>query len=96
MRTVPLFTILFGVGLINGGPIFAQNATNPDTPIAPLAQSQKTDGESPTMVGPGSAVHRQKTDGESPTMIGPGSAAYKQQTQSLSHGDPNSGVLKQN
>ena len=41
---------------------------------------QKTDGDSPTTVGPGSAAYKQKTDGNSPTMVGPGSGAYKQKT----------------
>jgi hypothetical protein len=59
---------------------------------------QKTDGDSPTTVGPGSIAYKQETDGDSPTMVGPGSKAFKQKTQSLSHSDPSSpvGTAKQN
>ena len=38
---------------------------------------QPTDGESPTLVGPGSGAYKQRTDGESPTLVGPGSGAFK-------------------
>lgn len=60
-------------------------------------QTQKTDGNSPTTTGPGSAAGKQKTDGDSPTMTGPGSAASKQRTDgdSPSMVGPGSGAAKQ-
>jgi hypothetical protein len=62
-----------------------------------MAYKQKTDGASPTTVGPGSMAYKQKTDGESPTIVGPGSGAYKQKTQSMSHSDGSPvGIAKQN
>ena len=87
MRTSRLSILAVGLGFLMAAPAFAQST----------ATKQKTqDGNSPTMVGPGSKAYKQQTqDGNSPTMVGPGSKAYKQQTQSLSHGNAPVGVAKQ-
>ncbi len=65
--------------------IFAAGTLAAASAMAQTTPSQKQqiqDGNSPTMVGPGSAASKQRTqDGNSPTMVGPGSAAYKQRTQ---------------
>ena len=77
MKSLFVSTLLVAAGLLLSVPVFAQSSS---------ATSQKTDGESPTMVGPGSGAYKQKTqsvnlaskqktDGESPTMVGPGSGA---------------------
>jgi hypothetical protein len=56
---------------------------------------QRTDGDAPTVTGPGNLADKQKTDGEAPTTVGPGSQASTQGTESLSHSDPAAGTLKQ-
>jgi hypothetical protein len=66
----------------------------PGSGASKTASKQRTDGDSPTMVGPGSGASKQRTDGDSPSMVGPGSGAAKQAAQSLSHGDPSQ--LKKN
>jgi hypothetical protein len=70
MRILHLSVIMLGAGLLVASPSFAQ--TSP--------QKQKTDGDSPTMVGPASGASKQRTDGDSPTVVGPASGAYKQRT----------------
>lgn len=80
-----------------GVPAFAQTMSNTAKPGVQTAQKQRTDGSSPTMVGPGSGAYKQRTDGSSPTMVGPGSGAFKQRTRSFSHSDGSpEGVMKQN
>jgi hypothetical protein len=56
---------------LGAAPVFAQS----------LPRGQRTDGDSPTMVGPASQAFKQRTDGEAPAMIGPGSKAFVQKTQ---------------
>jgi hypothetical protein len=85
MRILPAAAALMVASVLIAAPVFAQSSTK-----------QKTDGDSPTTVGPGSKAYKQRTDGDSPTTVGPGSKAYKQKTQSLSHADPNAGMAKQN
>jgi hypothetical protein len=73
MKLTSSLSFLMGAVLFIAIPALAQT-------MAPPAASQKTDGEAPTIVEPGSAAYKQKTDGEAPTIVGPGSAAYKQKT----------------
>jgi hypothetical protein len=83
MNTLKLSAVMVAAGLLVGAPAFAQ--TSPDAPKQMTAK-QKTDGEGPTQVGPGSAAYRQRTDGEGPTVIGPASGAFKQKTQGVPGG----------
>ncbi|MEA2792017.1 MAG: hypothetical protein QOG73_4423 [Acetobacteraceae bacterium] len=80
-------------GLLIAAPAFAQ--TTPNTPKSSV-QKQKTDGDSPTTVGPGSKAYKQQTDGNSPTAVGPGSQAFKQRTdgESPTVVGPGSGAYK--
>ncbi len=70
MRTLRLSVFAAAAGLLMAAPAFAQTPTH----------KQRTDGNSPTMVGPASGASKQRTDGDSPTMVGPASGAYKQRT----------------
>ncbi len=74
MKPTSVLPLLMGATLLIAIPALAQTTVTPTTPIA---SSQKTDGEAPTIVGPGSAAYKQGTDGEAPTVVGPGSGAYK-------------------
>jgi hypothetical protein len=87
MKTSRLSAFAIGAALLMAAPAFAQ--TSP--------AKQKTDGDSPTTVGPGSAAYKQKTDGSSPTVTGPGSMASKQRTDGDSPTivGPGSGAYKQ-
>jgi hypothetical protein len=87
MRILPASAALMVASMLIAAPVFAQSSSK-----------QKTDGDSPTTVGPGSAAYKQKSDGDSPTTVGPGSKAYKQKTQSMSHSWPSTpnGMAKQN
>ena len=87
MKILGLSVSLMAAGLLLAAPSFAQTSTG---------EKQKTDGNSPTTVGPASGASKQRTDGNSPTMVGPGSAAFKQRTQSFAHPDGSpAGVAKQ-
>lgn len=44
-----------------GVPAFAQTMSNTAKPGVQTAQKQRTDGSSPTMVGPGSGAFKQRT-----------------------------------
>jgi hypothetical protein len=71
--------VLFA-SLLIAAPAFAQAPqTQKQTPAAPAqtsqAPKQKTDGNSPTMVGPASGAYKQKTQGDLPE-VGPASGAY--------------------
>ena len=72
MKKLGFSIIALAAGLLIGAPAFAQSTS---------AGKQKTDGNSPTDVGPGSAAYKQHTDGSSPTDVGPGSGAYKPNTK---------------
>ncbi len=87
MKTSHLSALAIGAALLMAAPAFAQ--TSP--------AKQKTDGDSPTMVGPGSKASKQKTDGDGLTQVGPGSRAYKQKTDGdgLTQVGPGSGAYKQ-
>jgi hypothetical protein len=88
MRFLNVSATVLAAGLLAAVPAFAQT---------PSAQKQPTqDGNSPTMVGPGSVATKQRTQEGSPVDVGPGSKAYKQRTQSLSHGDVPADATKQN
>ncbi len=82
MRLHNLSRFMMLAGLLVAAPALAQT-----TPTTTATTKQKTDGNSPTMVGPASGAYKQHTDGSGagPTMVGPASGAYKQQTQSLIH-----------
>jgi hypothetical protein len=69
MKIFSVSAVMMVAGVLIAAPVFAQ-----------LPSKQKTDGDSPTIVGPGSAAYKQKTDGDSPTIVGPGSEAFKQKT----------------
>jgi len=91
MRHLRTLALALAAGTIMVGSALAQqNSTNhpPD--------KQKTDGDSPTTVGPGSRAYKQATDGNSPTTVGPGSGAYKQHTDGNSPTvvGPGSGAYK--
>jgi hypothetical protein len=93
MRISALSGALLAAGMLIAVPAFAQSPTDaPKTGV----QKQRTDGDSPTMVGPGSQASKQKTDGGSLPMVGPGSGAYKQKTdgESLPMVGPGSGAYK--
>jgi len=62
------------------GTIMVGSALAQQTSTKHSTGKQKTDGDSPTTVGPGSGAYKQATDGDSPTTVGPGSGAYKQHT----------------
>jgi hypothetical protein len=64
-------------GLLVAAPVFAQTA---QTPTKNTVEKQRTDGDAPTVVGPGSKAFKQQTDGGAPAMVGPGSQAFKQRT----------------
>jgi hypothetical protein len=81
MKPTSALSLLMGATLLIAIPALAQTTT---TPTAATPSSQKTDGESPTVVGPGSGAYKQGTDGAAPTVVGPGSAAYKQSTDGAS------------
>jgi hypothetical protein len=87
MTTFRLSVLVTGAALLLAAPAFAQ--TSP--------AKQKTDGDSPTMVGPGSKAYKQKTDGDGLTQVGPGSKAYKQKTDGdgLTQVGPGSKAYKQ-
>ncbi len=76
-------------------PAIAQTTTNTSKAAV---EKQRTDGNSPTTVGPGSQASKQRTDGDSPSSIGPGSQAFKQRTDGNSPTTvgPGSGAFKQN
>jgi hypothetical protein len=74
MNILKFSAALVAAGLLVGTPAFAQSS------------KQKTDGNDPTSVGPGSASYKQRTDGDSPTTVGPASGAYKQRTQGVPGG----------
>jgi ABC-type transport system substrate-binding protein len=80
-------------GLLVAAPAFAQTTTSP---TKTAVEKQKTDGDSPTTVGPGSKAYKQRTDGNSPTVVGPGSQAFKQRTdgESPTMVGPGSGAYK--
>lgn len=81
--------------LMSGAFAHAQSSGNTNS-SAPATTKQKTDGASPTIVGPGSGAYKQNTDGASPTIVGPGSGAYKQKTDGASPTivGPGSGAYK--
>jgi hypothetical protein len=93
MRYLPVAVLAMAAGLFVAVPSFAQSNNG-----ASATAKQPTDGNSPTVVGPGSGAAKQQTDGNSPTVIGPGSAAYKQQTDGNSPTvvGPGSGAFKNN
>jgi hypothetical protein len=78
-------------GLLIAAPAFAQTS-----PTKTTVEKQKTDGDSPTQVGPGSKAFKQRTDGDAPTIVGPGSQAFKQRTdgESPTTVGPGSGAYK--
>jgi hypothetical protein len=80
MKLLPIASAFVVAGLLAGAPAFAQQTTTPQDKQAAGQPSvkQKTDGNAPTTVGPGSGAYKQKTDGNSPTTVGPGSGAFKQ------------------
>ncbi len=63
MNTLKLSAGLLAAGLLVGAPAFAQSDTDSSKPKPTTAQKQKTDGNSPTEVGPGSAAYKQRTQG---------------------------------
>ena len=70
MRMLNFSVIAMAAGLLVAAPAFAQTTA---------AEKQRTDGNSPTMTGPGSGASKQRTDGEGGlTVTGPGSGATKQ------------------
>jgi hypothetical protein len=87
MKTSHLSVLAMGAALLMAAPAFAQTSPAP----------QKTDGDSPTTVGPGSKAFKQKTDGDGLTQVGPGSKAYKQKTDGdgLTQVGPGSKAYKQ-
>ena len=86
MKTLIISAAALAAGLLVSGPVLAQaSADSPKSKIL-AAEKQRTDGNDPTTVGPGSSAFKQRTDGEAPTAVGPGSGAYKQHTQGLPPG----------
>ena len=77
MKSLCALSLVTGAVLLTVVPAFAQTTA---TPTKPVASSQKSDGDSPTIVGPGSGAYKQGTDGAAPTQVGPGSGAYRQGT----------------
>jgi hypothetical protein len=87
--------VLLAAGLVMAVPALAQ--TTPGASKSAV-EKQRTDGNSPTTVGPGSQASKQRTDGNSPTSVGPGSGAFKQRTDgdSPTTVGPGSRAFKQN
>jgi len=74
MRYLRSLTLAMAAGTMMLGSALAQQTGANET-----TSKQKTDGNSPTVVGPASGAYKQRTDGASPTMVGPASGAYKNQ-----------------
>ena len=84
MRVLPVSIALLTTGLLIAAPALAQTSTPPaSTSQTAKPHKQRTDGNSPPMIGPGSAASKQHAQSLS-------HAAFKQRTQSLSHEDPGS------
>lgn len=98
LSTAALPIVALAAGLFVATPLAVTPAFAQATNNAPPTTKQPTDGNSPTVVGPGSGAFKQSTDGNSPTIVGPGSAAFKQQTDGNSPTlvGPASGAFKNN
>ncbi len=76
MKILAISAVALAAGLLIAAPSYAQ--TTPPK-VDQSAQKQKTDGDSPTVVGPGSGAYKQRTEGEGPSdggfNTGPGSKA---------------------
>jgi hypothetical protein len=79
MRYLRSLTLAMAAGTMMLGSALAQQTGANET-----TSKQKTDGNSPTVVGPASGAYKQHTDGNSPTVVGPASGAYKQHTDGAS------------
>lgn len=88
MKMPNISAVAMAAGLLIATPVLAQTTSDTAKTNAQSVQKphkQRSDGDSPTTVGPASGAYKQRTDGSSPSMVGPASGAYKQRTQSLSH-----------